>query len=405
MTKSTIYPDFESANFLNDHLSKTLAFYEDIVVDPKGGFFHSFEDDGRIYDHGLKHLVSSCRFIFDYALAYRERGEERHRQKAEHGLAYLESAHRQANGSYAWQIRDGKTIEGQVMAYGHAFVMICSAFAVEAGIEKAKGTLDDIWTFMETYFWDEKSGAYADEYDKDLAVLSPYRGQNANMHSYEGCIAAYRATSEARYLERAEALAHKFTVELAELSGGMIWEHYDSAWTPDLEYNKDKPNDLFKPWGIQPGHLVEWARLLLMLEAIRPKPWYLDRAKSLYENAIKHGRDEEYGGLIYGFAPDGSICAREKYYWVHSESAATAWRLYRRTSEEKYRQEYNEIWRYSWDNLIDHDHGAWFRILTPEGKKIDNQKSPPGKTDYHTLAVCWDILSALHDTPNPSSAS
>ena len=273
MTKSTIYPDFESANFLNDHLSKTLAFYEDIVVDPKGGFFHSFEDDGRIYDHGLKHLVSSCRFIFDYALAYRERGEERHRQKAEHGLAYLESAHRQANGSYAWQIRDGKTIEGQVMAYGHAFVMICSAFAVEAGIEKAKGTLDDIWTFMETYFWDEKSGAYADEYDKDLAVLSPYRGQNANMHSYEGCIAAYRATSEARYLERAEALAHKFTVELAELSGGMIWEHYDSAWTPDLEYNKDKPNDLFKPWGIQPGHLVEWARLLLMLEAIRPKPW------------------------------------------------------------------------------------------------------------------------------------
>ena len=40
---------------------------------------------------------------------------------------------------------------------------------------------------------------------------------------------------------------------------------------------------------------------------------------------------------------------------------------------------------------MDHEFGALFRVLTPEGKKIDTL--PPGKTDYHTLGVCWDILS------------
>ncbi|SHF65337.1 Mannose or cellobiose epimerase, N-acyl-D-glucosamine 2-epimerase family [Litoreibacter ascidiaceicola] len=394
MTTNPAYPDFESVSFLNDHISKTLAFYEDRAVDPDGGFFHCFEDDGRIYDSELRHLVSSCRFVFNYALAFRKRGAQQHRDKALHGLEFLENTHRQDNGAYAWQLRNGKVTHGEVMAYGHAFVMIASATALEAGIAEARPTLNHIWNFMETQFWQPDHGAYADERNADLSDLSPYRGQNANMHSCEGCIAAFRATGETRYLDRAEALAYKFTMELSDKTGGLIWEHYDANWAPDHDYHKDKPNDLFKPWGIQPGHLVEWARLLLTLDQIRPQKWYLVRAIALFGAAMEHGRDQELGGLIYGFAPNGTPCAREKYYWVNSEAAATAWRLFQRTGEETYRQNYHEIWCYAWDHLIDHEHGAWFRVLTPEGNKIDNQKSPPGKTDYHTLGVCWDILSA-----------
>ncbi len=398
MTQTQTYPDFTSPEFLNDHISKTLAFYEDVVVDPEGGFFHCFRDDGSIYDRQTRHLVSSCRFVFDYALAYSKRGEERHLRKAEHGLAFLRDRHLRPDGSYIW-ILDGDTVaDGRVMAYGHAFVLIASAFALNAGIEAARPVLNNIWEFMERHFWQENHGAYADEYDAGMTTLSPYRGQNANMHSCEGCIAAYKATGEARYLERAEKLARKFTVELPALTDGLIWEHYHADWTPDFDYHRDKPNDLFKPWGIQPGHLVEWARLLLTLDELRPQPWYLERAVELFDAAIKHGRDTEYGGLVYGFAPDGTVCAREKYYWVHSESAATAWRLYQRTNEDAYLQTYRELWRYSWDRLIDHEYGAWFRVLTPTGEKIDDLKSPPGKTDYHTLGVCWDILSVSPDS-------
>jgi mannose/cellobiose epimerase-like protein (N-acyl-D-glucosamine 2-epimerase family) len=211
----------------------------------------------------------------------------------------------------------------------------------------------------------------------------------------EACLAAWKATSEEKFLNRAEQLAQKFALELADLNQGLVWEHYSKNWLPDIEYHKDQPDDLFKPWGYQPGHQVEWARLLMNLAEIRPQSWYLDRAELLYRNGMRHGRDADHGGVYYGFAPDGQTCAATKYFWVQAETIATAWRLFQLTKKKNYHQDYLEIWRYAWDHFVDHEHGAWFRILTREGQKIDRFKSPPGKTDYHVLTVCWDILDHL----------
>ena len=44
------YPDFEDSRFLHDHIESILAFYEPNVIDPVGGFFQHFADDGRVYD-------------------------------------------------------------------------------------------------------------------------------------------------------------------------------------------------------------------------------------------------------------------------------------------------------------------------------------------------------------------
>ncbi len=51
------------------------------------------------------------------------------------------------------------------------------------------------------------------------------------------------------------------------------------------------------------------------------------------------------------------------------------------------------IWQYAWKYMVDHQYGAWFRILSSDNTKIDNQKSPIGKTDYHTMGACYDMLS------------
>ena len=110
---------------------------------------------------------------------------------------------------------------------------------------------------------------------------------------------------------------------------------------------------------------------------------------------MRDGKDADYGGIFYGFAPDGETCAPSKYFWVQAESIATAWRLFCLTEKPDYRDDYLEFWRYAWDHFVDHQHGAWFRILSREGQKIDRLKSPPGKTDYHVLTVCWDILDNL----------
>ena len=67
-------PDFRSREFLRRHIRDTMAFYHPRAIDPAGGFFHYFRDDGSVYDASHRHLVSSTRFVFNYAMAAREFG-------------------------------------------------------------------------------------------------------------------------------------------------------------------------------------------------------------------------------------------------------------------------------------------------------------------------------------------
>lgn len=385
-------PNFESAEFLEQHISSILAFYENIVDAPEG-FYQCFKDNGDVYDTNTRHLVSSTRFIFNYATAYRIYGKPHYRERAEHGLKHLLQKHKQGNGNYAWVLNNDTVVDGQAMAYGHAFVMLCAASCVRAGMATATPLIEQTWDFVEKYFWDETHSAYADERDASLAVLDPYRGQNANMHMCEALIAAWEATTDKRYLERAELLATRFCFELAQQSDGLIWEHYDASWVVDMHYNIDKPDDLFKPWGFQPGHQVEWTKLLLQLNAARPNTRWVDKATYLFDEAMIKGWDDKQGGLVYGFGPDGTFADTHKYFWVHAEAIAAAWRLYKVTGDQKYQQHYNELWQWSWKYLIDHEYGAWFRIRNRDGSAFDNLKSPPGKTDYHTLGAVWDVLA------------
>lgn len=387
------YPQFESAEFLESHIQATLAFYDPRVFAPKGGFYGCFLDDGTCYDPNSRHLVSTARYILNYATAYQLYGRPKHLNWAQWGLDYLQDSHRQDNGHYAWLIEEDKITDSRVMAYGHAFVLLAAASCVKAGIGRAASIMENVYNFMDAYFWDEMAGAYFDERDDSLQILSSYRGQNANMHMCEALLAAYQAGGDVRYLDRAESLARKFAFDLAKQSGGQIWEHYDANWNVDMTFNIDKPNDRYKPWGFQPGHQTEWAKLLLILNMERPCEKWVIRAKSLYDKALETGWDKEFGGIVYGVAPDGSSCASEKYFWVQAESFSAAWRLYVATGDEKYRSNYNKIWRWSWDHMIDHIHGAWFRVRGRDGSPIDNKKSPYGKTDYHTMGACWDVLS------------
>src|SRR5690606_33053822 len=98
--------------------------------------------------------------------------------------------------------------------------------------------MDETWSLLETRFWDGDDGLYRDEADRDWQ-FSGYRGQNANMHQCEALIAAFEASGEARYLDRALLLADHMTRRQAALAGGLVWEHYDSAWNVDWDYHRD----------------------------------------------------------------------------------------------------------------------------------------------------------------------
>ncbi len=393
-------PDFRDRHFLLDHIRHTMAFYHPRAIDPRGGFFHFFRDDGSVYDRHTRHLVSSTRFVFNYAMASRRFADTDYLQATRHGLAFLRERHRNAaTGGYAWLLEGDRVADATNHCYGLAFVLLAYAQAAMAGIEAAKAWIDETFELMERTFWSPAAGLYADEADADWRTVSPYRGQNANMHACEALLAAFEATGKTRYLDRAALVAQNITVRQAALAGGLIWEHYHADWSIDWDYNRHDQSNLFRPWGFQPGHLAEWAKLLLIMERhagqLGDVQWLAPRAIELFNAAMKHAWDDEHGGLVYGFAPDNSVCDGDKYFWVQAEALAAAALVAKRTGEAQYWHWYERIWDYSWTHFVDHAHGAWYRILTRENRKISDEKSPAGKTDYHTMGACYEVLNVI----------
>ncbi|MDC1290298.1 AGE family epimerase/isomerase [Candidatus Thioglobus sp.] len=390
-------PIFNDRRFLIDHIDSVMKFYHPHCIDNNtGGFFQYFRDDGSIYDFDTKHLVSSTRFIFNYSMAAIQFDSKDYLDAALHGINYLRDSHLNKNtGGYAWTMKDSEADESTNYCYGLAFVLLAYSSAYKAGILKAKDYIKETYQLMEKHFWSKEYELYSDEISADWKVVSGYRGQNANMHSCEALIAAFEATGSQKYLDRALLIGKNICIRQAGLAEGLIWEHYDSNWEINWVYNKNRPDDLFRPWGFQVGHFTEWAKLLLILERHVKEDWLLPRAQELFDDAVEMGWDEKSEGLFYGFAPNGDICDKDKYFWVQAESLAAAAVLANRTGNDYYWEWYDRIWSYSWKHMIDHKYGAWFRILDSNNNKYDDLKSPAGKTDYHTMGACYEILKII----------
>ncbi|CAN5427241.1 AGE family epimerase/isomerase [soil metagenome] len=422
-------PDFRSPAFLRQHALWIMAFYDGRAVDPSGGMFHHFLDDGTVFDAATRHLVSATRFVVAHANAWRLTQEPQYLQRCAHALAFVERGFGDAvHGGFHWVIEwvpDGtgdtgsggqrRVLDATRHMYGLAFVMLAAAHAHAVGIDGANGLLERTFDLAERRFYEPAAGLYADDATPDWR-LSTYRGQNANMHACEAMIAAHAATGEARYLDRAESLAQRVTLGLAERGAADrphpeagnpvdIWEHYHAGWSPDWEHNRRDRSNIFRPWGYQPGHFTEWAKLLCQLDRHLPAAWHLPRAVALFERAASTSWDAEHGGLFYGFAPDGSVCDDQKYHWVQAESLAAAACLAVASDDAgnaagaaHHWAWYDRIWAYCWAHFVDHRHGAWLRILSRENVSLSDQKSPAGKVDYHDMGACVDVLNALAGT-------
>jgi mannose/cellobiose epimerase-like protein (N-acyl-D-glucosamine 2-epimerase family) len=406
--------------FLRRHVERILAFYfapdphhvrtpgEPRALDPSGGLFQCFRDDGKVLDPAIRHLVSSTRYVFVCANAFRHTAQPLYLQLARHALDFVEQVHRDPQGGgYAWQLRwDGRAqvTDSTQHCYGLAFVLLAHAQALRAGVTDTRRDLDRVFDLMDLHFWEPRHGLYADEADAQWTV-GRYRGQNANMHACEALIAAFEATGDEHFLDRAQTVATSITIRQAMLSGTpdhLIWEHHGPDWTPDWDFHRHDRDDLFRPWGFQPGHLVEWAKLLLSLERHRPLPWLLPRATQLYDAAMRLGWDREHGGLVYTLAPDGTWHDTDKLFWVQAEAIATSaflWKRWQVAHEpdraRHYRDDHLRHWAVADAHFVDHVHGAWYRWLSRDHRKLSEEKSPPGKVDYHTTGACWEVLRIL----------
>ncbi len=296
-------------------------------------------------------------------------------------------------GWYAGLNQDGSVMPTK-QCYAHAFVILAASSALLAGRPGAKELLDDALAVYDLRFWDESEGLSRDTWDTDFAVLDPYRGLNANMHSVEAFLAVADATGAEQYRARAGRIIRRVLGWAGENSW-RIPEHFSSDWVPQPELNRDRPDDPFKPYGATPGHGIEWARLITQwaLSADKEKAApFIEAAEHLYTTAVGDAWNADGApGLVYTTDWTGRPVVHDRMHWTLAEAINTSAVLHRVTGKERYAADYAQFMAYLDSTVLDHKNGSWFHQLDRNNQVIGTVW--PGKSDlYHafqaTLIPC-----------------
>lgn len=355
-----------------------------------GGSSYYLGDDGAPWKERPRETWITSRMAHVYSIGALLTGNAEYgelAQKALNGL--MGELHDNVNGGwYAGLTSEGDVLETK-QCYAHAFVILAATSGILAGRNGAEKLLADALEIYDKYFWREDEGLSVDTWNTEFSALSEYRGLNANMHTVEAFLAVYDGIGDKKYLERAGRIIDR-VVTWAENNDWRIPEHYKSDWTPDLECQKDTPDDPFKPYGATPGHGIEWARLITqwasaLSDTGTQKEKFYDVAEKLYERAINDAWNSDGGlGIIYTTDWNGKPVVHDRMHWTLAEAINTSAVLYRRTGDERYARDYSEFMKYLDEVVHDKVNGSWFHQLDRNNKVIGTVW--PGKSDiYHAL--------------------
>lgn len=344
---------------MRNYRNELLNFYQPTVVNPNGGFYWLDSTGNSLPEYGTQ-LWLSARMIHCFSLAHLD-GRPGAKEIAEQGIDfYYRGPGRDVeNGGWYAKVING-TGEGDKDLYGLAHILLASSTACQAGINNSSKLLSNALDILANRYWEYDYGLALDSYDMHFNNASSYRGINANMHLTEALLAAYSATQDTSLLTKAIGIAYRLVGEPVSKGNYRLVEHYDSHWNPLPDFNIDKPNDPFKPYGSTPGHWLEWAKLCLQIYGLdSTQTWSLPTAESLFKAA-----DEAWmPGYVYTVDWQGFPVCSYRFWWPITEAIGTAHFLSQITNESQYKEAYEHLWNFAHQYFIDHDYGVWFYEL------------------------------------------
>ena len=378
----------ENQEFLQDVRDGLLSFGHQFPS--PGGSSYYLGDDGTPWKDRNRETWITSRMTHVYSIGSML-GHEGSEALADAALKGLRGElHDDQNGGwYAGLTKDNEIVPTK-QCYAHAFVILAASSGVLAGREGAAELLKDALALYDLRFWNEEEGLSCDTWNTEFTELDSYRGLNANMHTVEAFLAAADVTGDEKYRVRAGRIIDRVMI-WAKDNNWRIPEHFSSDWVPDLECNKDRPDDQFKPYGATPGHGIEWARLITQWALSTYKEDkagaapYIEAAENLYNRAVADAWNADgEPGICYTTDWNGKPVVHDRMHWTLAEAINTSSVLFHVTDNEKYAADYAEFMKYLDEKVLDHVNGSWFHQLDRENNLLETVW--PGKADiYHAL--------------------
>ncbi|MFI4975035.1 MAG: AGE family epimerase/isomerase [Caulobacterales bacterium] len=260
-----------------------------------GGFFDRLNLDGSPVI-GPKRLRVAARQVWAYAQARKLGWGGPSPDAVRHGLRFLAARHRRPDGLYRALVADnGEALEEHADLYDQAFVLLAFAAGAQTlGSDVLGGEAARFRQRLEAFI--DPAGGFAESPGQRAPLLA-----NPNMHLFEAFLAWSEVSIDPAWLRLADGQARLAITRLIDPLTGALSEEFGAGWAA--------PEDAAARQ-VWPGHLFEWAWLLMRWGATAGRAEGLRAAVRLIEIGEKRGVDPARKVAI--FEIDGELEPKDR---------------------------------------------------------------------------------------------
>jgi mannose/cellobiose epimerase-like protein (N-acyl-D-glucosamine 2-epimerase family) len=382
---------------------RILPYWIRMVDATNGGYLMS--DDavtGRTLPRE-KALVAHARMVWTFSHVHARGFDDKggsSLKAAQNGYKFLNDHFLdREQGGYFWKTDlTGKPTNERKILYGESFV-------IYALVEYHRATHDadalrqamDLYKLIQDRAHDEKQKGWTEHFTRDwkaLAFRDPagevevagLKSANTHLHFMEALAELYSETGDARVKKSlAEALDINRRYFYPDDAGKSCF-HRQPDWSEVTDQRSS---------GLSYGHNVEFAWLMLRAqEVLKEKPAW-DHFYAHIDHAMKHGYDNERGGLYHRGVGNEPAADINKIWWVEAEMMAALTDALRHKENKEYREALEKLIHFVNRFQADPKDGIWLDTVTAEGKPKSTGKAHSWKANYHDVRALVKFIGAF----------
>ena len=273
----------------------------------RGGFHESLDRDGQPRDEPRRIRVQA-RQVYAFARAPSLGWAGDAASLVHGGLSYVRRHYRRADGLFRTLVAlDGTPLDDRALLYDQAFVLLALAESQKV-LGPQPELLEEGQQLRETlYRLLERRQGFSSGIPDTVPLLS-----NPHMHLLEAAMAWMEVSADPAWRALAEEIVTLALTRLIDPATGALREQFDAAWSA-LGSEVGPP--------VEPGHLFEWAWLLLR--------WCRAQPGIVFGSAVRLATIGEAHGVRAGVAVNAlsenlSISDGGARLWVQTERVKAA---------------------------------------------------------------------------------
>ena len=378
---------------LINELTNIFSYWIDYSIDDEnGGFVGEISYDNRVNKNSKKSVVLNTRILWTFSSAYIFNPKPEYLEMAKRAYDYILKYFWDAeNGGVYWEIdSNGNPVNTNKIIYGQGFALYgFSEFYKATGNKESLEYSIKIFELIEKYSYDSIYGGYIEAFSKEWKVINHIKTMNTHLHIIEPYTNLYCVWKNELLGKKLKDLIYVFLEKI-------------------IDHKSKKFNLVFKlNWEILSneisyGHDIEGTWLLNEAAQVYGDENLINKIKEITikmsDKVLENGIDSD-GSIFYEFNKSKNHLNTDKHWWPQAEGMVGFLNSYQITKDQKYLQEFEKLWEFIKNNIIDKKNGEWFRMVRKDGTicKTD-PKVGFWKCPYHNSRALIEVIKRLETT-------